>query len=100
MRRTVFVVCLSIGLTGCAEFPDLDASVSAQGRAADFPALLPMDALLARANTPVRLDAGSGARLAARAAALHRRARLLRQIRLIDAQARRRMAAALARHGA
>jgi len=100
MRKAVFLLCFSFGLTGCAEFPELESAISDRGRAAGYPALLPMEDLLARANAPTRLDETTGAGLAARAAALRARADRLRRMPVVDAAARRRMLAAVARHGA
>lgn len=100
MRTAIILLCFGLGLTGCADFPELDGAISDKGRAAGYPSLLPVGQLMAHTDAPTRLDAQTGAQLAARAAALRKRADTLRRIRIIDAAARSRMAAALARHGA
>lgn len=100
MRRAAILLCLGLGLAACSEFPELDGVMSDQARDADYPTLLPFETLFAQAYGPTRLDARSGASLAARADALRRRAEALKRTRLIDPASRRRMQAAVARHGA
>lgn len=45
-----FIIIATTALWGCSDFPDLSARIDAQARAADYPALLPLDPLLARAD--------------------------------------------------
>lgn len=64
-------------LAGCATFPALDAAPEPAATQAAYPALLPIDELLARVPPPPATD--PAAALAARAAALKARAAALRQ---------------------
>lgn len=67
---------LCFGLAACAQFPEVDASTPAAAQAADYPDLLPIDALL---DTDDDLDAeATQAELASRAEALRQRAAALR----------------------
>ena len=63
-------------LAACAQFPALDAQLTAADRAAPYPALIPLGPLLARADAMGSAPAPSPeqrvAALAARAAALRR----------------------------
>ncbi|MFC2968379.1 hypothetical protein [Acidimangrovimonas pyrenivorans] len=95
MRRLIVLACLVGTVTGCTGFPDLDTAISAETRAAPYPALLPLDALLAGGDGTATAEAG--ATLTARAAALRARARALRGP-VIDETTRARLAAAVARH--
>lgn len=77
MRPALLLVIPTVLLTGCAQFPELDATVTPVQENADFPKLVPIEPLLARA-TAGRVDApatqanleGRVARLRARAARL------------------------------
>lgn len=63
--------------------PDLQAELSTEARAADYPALVPLGPLLARAEAPLQRTAASeGLSLEARAEALRRRAAWLRAMQL------------------
>lgn len=62
-------------LTGCSQFPALDIPVRADTPAPDYPAILPLDDLLAQATGT---DTTLQTVLAARAAALQARAAALR----------------------
>lgn len=84
-------------LTGCTDFPDLDARISPEARGAAFPRLVPVGEITGR-RALARTTAENGERLAARAAALRARARLLRGIR-IDAETRIRISPTLNRLG-
>jgi hypothetical protein len=98
MPRFLFISFTCVGLlTGCVAFPDLDGAISASGRVAAYPKLIPIDALVDQAIAGQGDAAAQGRWLAARAAALRRRARQLRAP-VIDRRARRLMAAAVARH--
>tara|TARA_R110002049_G_scaffold23781_7_gene84834 strand:- start:50836 stop:51141 length:306 start_codon:yes stop_codon:yes gene_type:complete len=69
---------LTLGsLTACTQFPALDATITPELEAADYPALVPLDPLLAQAEAgridPVQTEAALSARVArlrARAARL------------------------------
>jgi len=84
-------------LAGCAQFPDLDAAISAEARRAGYPALIPAEGLLARRGD-VRLTEETGRILMQRAANLRARAAILRRIS-IDDDSRRRVAGRLHRLG-
>lgn len=94
MRRLVLVLALTA--SACADYPQLEAAVSPQARAADYPAILPLGALLARQSAATTAIDLAGP-LPARAAALRRRARALSAAPVVDAATRARMQAALAR---
>lgn len=72
-----FMTCVA-ALGGCAEFPQLDGTISAAQSDAPFPDLIPLAPIIARATAPSRaapegVEAALGARLAnlrARAAGL------------------------------
>ncbi|PWK56302.1 hypothetical protein C7455_11438 [Roseicyclus mahoneyensis] len=83
MLRLVLLVALA-GLTACGPSrPDLASRISAEGHAADFPALVPLGPLLQGADALVPRSAErEGQTLEARAADLRRRAALLRQMAL------------------
>ncbi len=83
IARLVTLACLAC-LAACGPSrPDLASRISTEGRAADFPALVPLGPLLDRSDmlTP-RSAAREGQSLEARAADLRRRAALLRQMAL------------------
>ena len=69
-------VLLAALVSGCAEFPDLDAAVSSDALLAPYPAILPIGDLLVPVAAPAPLTAV--ATLQARAAALRTRAAALR----------------------
>lgn len=83
-------------VAGCTDFPNLDGAISARARNADYPLLLPLDALVASVP-PVQSGLGVGA-LPARLGNLRARAAALRARPVIDGATRRRMQAALRRH--
>lgn len=83
MLRLLALSCLA-GLVACGPSrPELDSRISPEGRAADYPALVPLGPLLVRVDD---LLPGTGAEvgqtLEARAAGLRRRAEALRQMDL------------------
>lgn len=80
------VLCL---LTGCAQFPVIDAAPSSAG--GQTPSLVPIDNLLAQADAPA---ADRAAPLPARAARLKARAALMRGP-ILDPATRERLAAAI-----
>ena len=96
MRRLPFVTLL-LALAACSDFPDLDAEISPEARAAGYPDLVPLAEVTDR-RKKARTTAEDGERLAARAAALKARARLLRGVR-IDDETRRRLSPSLTRLG-
>ena len=94
IRVTGYALVLA-ALAGCARFPQLDEVISAQARAADYPALVASDSV-GFAEDASDDDAGTAA-LAARVARLRARARAMRAP-VVDKQTRVRMHNALARH--
>jgi len=96
MRRfALLAACLAC--FGCAQFPELDAAVSASANDAGFPTLVPLDTLLARADAPMADAVAVAGNLAARTAALRARAARLKRP-VVDPQTRARMDAAVRRH--
>lgn len=84
-------------VAGCAEFPDLDASISPEARRADYPELVPVGDILNRRGA-ARTTGEEADVLNARAAALRARARLLRGAAIDDAT-RERLSPTLTRLG-
>lgn len=78
----------ALGLAACAEFPQLDATVTENMRRADFPQLAPISEL--RAQPKTRLNESTAAGLAARVASLRARAARL-QGSVVGAETKRRM---------
>lgn len=83
LPRLVILLCIT-ALVACGPpRPDLASRISADGRAAEFPALLPLGPLLTRSDALLpRAADREGLSLEARAADLRRRAALLRQMQL------------------
>lgn len=87
-----------LAIAACTQFPDLDSRTTRAAMNAPYPALVPLDALLAglpamdRGEVITRGLEGRAAGLRARAAALRARA-------VIDSGTRARLAAAVARNG-
>ncbi len=103
MPRLAFIGAAALILAaGCADFPDLENAVSPALRGAGYPALLPMDSLVSSARDAGLSEPGAASgqearRLAARMAALQRRAAAMHGV-VIDARSRARLMAAVARH--
>lgn len=77
-------------LTACTQFPELDSAVSEQAKDAEYPALVPVEGLLAQAET-TRTDPDQTIQsLNARVAALRNRAKRLRNT-VVDSTTRQRM---------
>ena len=65
-RRGAPALLLAL-MAGCAEFPELDRAIPASEQTGDYPALLPVEGLIAQAedtNVPEGTDAALAARLA------------------------------------
>ncbi len=92
-----FALCICLALSGCTQFPQLDAVVSESAKNAPYPTLAPVDGLLARANASTTDPAAVRGDLASRVAALRARAARLRGP-IIEPPVRARMNAALRRH--
>ncbi|QXT41038.1 hypothetical protein [Gymnodinialimonas ceratoperidinii] len=84
MRFALLTLCVLLLPVACGPgLPDLEQELSAEARAADYPQLVPLDPLLARADAPLRRSAAvEGSSLEARAADLRRRAAWLRAMAL------------------
>ncbi len=51
MRRNLALALLiALGAAGCTQFPELDATLTDEARAAPYPDLVPLDGLQARIN--------------------------------------------------
>ena len=97
MLRIIPALALSAALlAGCSDFPELDNAVSPTARKAGYPALLPIDQLIAGAQE-VQITEETISGLQSRLARLNARAARLRGP-VIDATTRARMRTALARH--
>ncbi len=90
--RSLFSVVL---LAACTQFPEVDTQTNDIDPRAPYPALVPLEPLLARADEP-RITEESTDALAARVAALRARADRLRRT-VVDGQTRDRMDAGVAR---
>ena len=58
MTRHLIFLAISVGLSACTQFPELDRTISAEVEAADYPALVPLEPLLTR-TTADRTDRGA-----------------------------------------
>ncbi len=96
-RKTLFAAALALGLgtlvlglSACAQFPELDATVPQHLRDADYPALVPLDGSLTSNIAPRQAAQPIESYLTARRDRLQRRARALRAT-IIDSETRKRM---------
>jgi hypothetical protein len=87
--RLVLPLTLALALAGCTQFPELDSRTADIDPRAPYPALVPLEPLLAQARD-TRIDDESEARVAARVAALNARAERLRRT-IIDSDTRDRL---------
>ncbi|MCO6381588.1 hypothetical protein [Oceanicola sp. 502str15] len=95
MTRAALLLCLA--LSGCTQFPELDAVVSASAKSAAYPRLQPLDGILAQANASTTDPAAVRGDLSARVAALRARAARMRGP-IVEPPVRARMNDALRRH--
>lgn len=96
LRRILpLILVATLALAACAQFPELDARTADIDPRTPYPALVPLDPLLAGA-TDDQITEETGPRLEARAAALRARARSLRGA-IIDDETRARMETGVAR---
>ncbi|QOL80725.1 hypothetical protein [Pseudooceanicola spongiae] len=79
LRHLILTSALLLSLGACNRPPALDATLSAENRAAARPRLVPASQILSRATTEARLAPVDDDALAARAEALRQRAETLRQ---------------------
>lgn len=96
MTRAALILSLAL-LTGCTQFPELEAATSAEARAAPYPRLVPLEGLLAGAEE-TGLEPETGTRLAARAAALRGQAVRLRRSAALTPAERAMLLRAIERH--
>lgn len=80
---------IALALTGCTQFPDLDHTQSDALKAAEYPALVPIEPLLARANAPGPDPVQTQENLDSRLAGLRARANAMRGTVLSNAEKRR-----------
>ncbi|MFN3210140.1 MAG: hypothetical protein ACE369_14270 [Roseovarius sp.] len=85
----VTALMLTLSLSACTQFPELDRTTSAEARRAAYPDLLPVEDLRARVGAPRTTDQTTGS-LEARVAALRARAARLRGA-VIDGTSRQRL---------
>ena len=95
MTRAALFLCVAL-VSGCTDFPDLDAAVGDSAKNAAFPRVAPLEALLTEAAQS-NIDVETGLALSQRAAALRRKARALGRPILTRAE-RRRLTDAVKRH--
>lgn len=77
MRLTLSALALC-ALTACTQFPQLDETVTPDLENADFPALVPLEPILANTRTAQRDNTQTQAVLEARVASLRARAARIR----------------------
>ncbi|KIC46149.1 hypothetical protein RA29_20190 [Tateyamaria sp. ANG-S1] len=82
---------LLFALAACTQFPELDDAVSPDVAGSDFPALLPLEPLLAGTAPIVGDPIQTSESLEARIEALRARARALQQRPIVDPATRARM---------
>lgn len=92
MRASTLVLCLA--LSACTQFPELDGAVAPDVEDADFPALVPLEPLLASAAPIVDDPVAASRALDARVAALRARARALQRRSIVDSGSRSRLTSA------
>jgi len=90
MKRRFFTLILLVPALGaCTQFPDLDHTQTTRLENADYPALVPIEPILARASAPSVDPAREQAALNSRLAALRARASRMRGSVLTGAEKQR-----------
>ncbi|WP_147106510.1 hypothetical protein [Tateyamaria sp. syn59] len=89
MRAPAAFFCLT--LAACTQFPDLDDAVSPDVAASDFPALVPLEPLIAGAQPIVGDPVATTENLETRIADLRARASALQRRPVVDPATRARM---------
>ena len=74
----LFALPFCLGLTACAEFPQLDGTIAPEHSGADFPDLIPLAPLVAQASSANGTAITANADLSPRLASLAARANRLR----------------------
>lgn len=77
LRPSLYALTLCL-ISACTQFPELDETVTPELEAADFPALVPLDPILANARSAQSQTLRTEAALEARVANLRARAARLR----------------------
>lgn len=90
-----WLVISALLVSACARFPELDATVNTSAENADFPALIPIDDILAQPNNAAASGENPSADIAARVARLRARAARLRGS-IVDPATRTRMQSGVA----
>ena len=91
-RASSVLFCLILG--ACAQFPELDGTVTPDLQDADFPALVPLEPLLATSDRAAADPAETTQKLESRVAALRARAAALQRREIVDENAEQRLKAA------
>lgn len=89
-HRLILCLAAVAVVTGCAQFPDLDGTISPEMEKADYPDLVPIDRLRAMSTPDTEAGTREAEALEARAAALRARANRLRRAELAGDLADRR----------
>jgi len=84
-------LALFLALAACSQFPELDGTIPADLENADYPDLVPLEPLLARAAPVIADPVETTEALDARAAALRARANALQRRAILDNGARTRL---------
>ena len=93
MRAALFLSCLV--LAACSQFPELEGTISPDLAGTDYPALVPIEQLLADSAPVVSDPAATSQSLEERVAALRNRARLLQRRAVVDSATRARLLAGI-----
>ena len=78
MKRMPALFCLTVLCAGCTQFPELDFTQTAALEAADYPALVPIEPIIASVDQPGSDPVAEQTQLDARLAGLRARATRLR----------------------
>ena len=89
MTRPATLMLLAALCTGYTQFPELERTQTVELEAADYPALVPIEPILASVTAPDLDPVAAQAGIEARLAALRARANRLRRGVLTDAERRR-----------
>lgn len=87
MTRAFATILIAAAISGCTQFPQVDAAMNARTYDTAFPSLAPTEDVVSDPAAP-RLDADSAEALARRAAWLRLRAERLRNQDVLDGSAR------------
>jgi len=78
MKRTLATLCLTALCAGCTQFPELDFTQTAALEAAEYPALVPIEPIIAGVDQPGPDPVAEQTNMDARLAGLRARADRLR----------------------